>query len=155
VSVFAIVRFEKDQMPAVFEFPLRVSDADLDGVIRHVNNLVYLKWMRSAAVAHSAAQGWPAEKYQELGAGWVVRSHHIEYLQAAFVDDDIVVRTWVANLKKVTSLRRFKIIRLTEGKETLLAVAATDWAFIHFATHQPKRIPAEIASAFDVVEDVA
>jgi acyl-CoA thioester hydrolase len=152
---FAIARFEKDQMPAVFEFPLRVCDADLDGVIRHVNNLVYLKWMQSAAVAHSAAQGWPAEKYQELGAGWVVRSHHIEYLQAAFADDEIVVRTWVANLKKVTSLRRFKIIRLTEGKETLLAVAATDWAFIHFATHQPKRIPPEVASAFEIVEDVA
>src|SRR5579859_4489238 len=84
-------------MPAVFEFPLRVTSADLDGVIRHVNNLVYLKWMQSAAVAHSAVQGWPAERYQELGAGWVVRSHHIEYLQAAFDDDEIIVRTWVAN----------------------------------------------------------
>lgn len=142
-------------MPSVFEFPLRVSAADIDGVIQHVNNLVYLKWMQSAAVAHSAAQGWPAERYQELGAGWVVRSHHIEYLQAAFADDEIVVRTWVANLKKVTSLRRFKIIRLTDGKETVLAIAATDWAFIHFATHQPKRIPPEVSGAFEVVEDVA
>jgi len=140
-------------MPAVFEFPLRVTDADLDGLIRHVNNLVYLKWMQSAAVAHSAVQGWPAERYQELGAGWVVRTHQIEYLQAAFANDEIVVRTWVANLKKVTSLRRFRILRLSEGKETLLAVAATDWAFIHFATHQPKRIPPEVASAFEVVPD--
>lgn len=142
-------------MPAVFEFPLRVSATDLDGLIRHVNNLVYLKWMQSAAVAHSAVQGWPAERYQELGAGWVVRSHHIEYLQAAFVDDEIVVRTWVANLKKVTSLRRFKIIRTSGETETLLANAATDWAFIHFATHQPKRIPPEVASAFEVVPDAS
>ena len=140
-------------MPAVFEFSLRVSAADLDGMIRHVNNLVYLKWMQSAAVAHSAAQGWPAERYQELGAGWVVRSHHIEYLQAAFADDEIVVRTWVANLKKVTSLRRFQIIRRSAENETVLAVGATDWAFIHFATHQPKRIPPEVANAFDVVAD--
>ncbi len=140
-------------MPAVFEFPLRVTAADLDGVIRHVNNLVYLKWMQSAAVAHSAAQGWTADRYRELGAGWVVRSHQIEYLQAAFADDEIVVRTWVANLKKVTSLRRFKIVRRSADKETLLAVAATDWAFIQFATHQPKRIPPEVASAFEVVAD--
>jgi acyl-CoA thioester hydrolase len=140
-------------MPAVFEFPLKVTTADLDGVIRHVNNLVYLKWMQSAAVAHSAIQGWPAERYQALGAGWVVRSHQIEYLQAAFADDDIVVRTWVANLRKVTSLRRFKIVRTSGENETLLAVAATDWAFIHFATHQPKRIPPEVASAFEVVQD--
>src|SRR2546423_70046 len=136
-------------MPAIFEFPLKVTAADLDGLIRHVNNLVYLKWMQSAAVAHSAVQGWTAERYQALGAGWVVRTHQIEYLQAAFVDDDIVVRTWVANLKKVTSLRRFKIFRTSGGKETLLAVATTDWAFIHFATHQLKRIPPEVANAFE------
>ena len=155
VSVFAIGRFEIDHMSAVFEFSLRVTTSDLDGLIRHVNNLVYLKWMQSAAVAHSAAQGWPAARYQELGAGWVVRSHHIEYLQAAFDDDEIVVRTWVANLKKVTSLRRFKIVRTSGEQETLLAIAATDWAFIHFATHQPKRIPPEVASAFEIVEDIA
>ena len=140
-------------MPAVFEYPLRVTAADLDGVIRHVNNLVYLKWMQSAAVAHSAAQGWPAERYQELGAGWVVRSHQIEYLQAAFEGDEIIVRTWVANLKKVTSLRRFKIVRVSGEKETLLAWAATDWAFIHFATHQPMRIPPDVANAFEIVDE--
>jgi acyl-CoA thioester hydrolase len=142
-------------MPAVFEFPLKVTAADMDGLIQHVNNLVYLKWMQSAAVAHSAVQGWPAERYRALGAGWVVRSHQIEYLQAAFADDEIVVRTWVANLKKVTSLRRFKIVRTSGEKETLLAVAATDWAFIHFATHQPKRIPPEVAGAFEVVADAS
>jgi acyl-CoA thioester hydrolase len=140
-------------MPAVFEFPVRVTAADLDDVIRHVNNLVYLRWMQSAAVAHSAAQGWPTQRYQQLGAGWVVRSHHIQYLQAAFVDDQIAVRTWVANLKKVTSLRRFRIMRTSGGKETLLAVAETDWAFIQFATHQPQRIPPELANAFEIVAD--
>jgi acyl-CoA thioester hydrolase len=155
VRDFAIARFGTDPMPAIFEFPLRVTSADLDGVIEHVNNLVYLKWMQSAAVAHSAAQGWPAERYRELGAGWVVRSHHIEYLQAAFDDDEIIVRTWVANLKKVTSLRRFQIVRTSGEQETLLANAATDWAFIHFATHQPKRIPPEVASAFEIVADIA
>jgi acyl-CoA thioester hydrolase len=140
-------------MPGVFHFPHRVTDDELDDVIRHVNNLVYLKWMQSAAVAHSAAQGWPAERYRELGAGWVVRTHQIEYLQPAFAGDQIVVRTWVANLKKVTSLRRFQILRNSAEKETVLAVAATDWAFIHFATHQLKRIPPEVAGAFEIVDD--
>jgi acyl-CoA thioester hydrolase len=140
-------------MPAVFELPIQVADDDLDTVIRHVNNLVYLRWMQSAAVAHSAAQGWTADRYRELGAGWVVRTHQIEYLQPAFAGDDVVVRTWVADLKKVTSLRRFKIVRRAADNETVLAVAATDWAFIHFATHQLKRIPPEVASAFEIVGD--
>ncbi|HEY3967727.1 MAG TPA: acyl-CoA thioesterase [Planctomycetaceae bacterium] len=140
-------------MPAVFHFPHRVTDDELDAVIRHVNNLVYLKWMQEAAVAHSAAQGWPADRYRELGAGWVVRTHQIEYLQPAFAGDEIVVRTWVADLKKVTSLRRYQVVRTAAEKEVVLAVAATDWAFIHFATHQLKRIPPEVASAFEIVGD--
>ena len=140
-------------MPAVFEFAHRVTEEEIDAVVKHVNNLVYLKWMQSAAVAHSTAQGWSAERYRDLGAGWVVRSHQIEYLQAAFAGEQIAVRTWVANMKKVTSLRRFQIIKKTLEKETLLAVAATDWAFIQFATHAPKRIPSEVAGAFEIVED--
>ncbi|MBS0266221.1 MAG: acyl-CoA thioesterase [Planctomycetes bacterium] len=140
-------------MPAVFHISHRVTQDDLDEVINHVNNLVYLKWMQSAAVAHSAAQGWPADRYRDLGAGWVVRAHQIEYLQPAFAGDEIVVRTWVADLKKVTSLRRYEIVRVTPEKETVLAKAFTDWAFIHFATHFPKRIPPEVSSAFEIVAD--
>ena len=66
---------------------------------------------RQRQLAHSAAQGWPAERYHELGAGWVVRSHQIEYLRPAFAGESLVVRTWVAGFRKVTSLRRYKIIR--------------------------------------------
>lgn len=139
-------------MPAIFEHSHNVLPDEADPVIGHVNNLAYLKWMQSAALAHSAAQGWPTERYQELGAGWVVRTHEIEYLQPAFPNETIVVRTWVANLKKVTSLRRYRIVRAAADKEVLLARAATDWAFIHFASHQPRRIPPEVSSAFEIAE---
>src|SRR6185295_10960920 len=98
-------------MPSIYQYSHVVSDDEIDTAIGHVNNLEYLKWMQSAAIAHSAAQGWPAEAYQKLGAGWVVRSHQIEYLRPAFPADEIVVRTWVADFKKVTSLRRYEIVR--------------------------------------------
>ncbi len=140
-------------MSAFYEYSHIVTEAEIDDVINHVNNLAYLKWMLSAALAHSAAQGWPAAAYQELGAGWVVRTHQIEYRQPAFAGDVIVVRTWVANLKKVTSLRRYEISRAGVQKKSILAIAATDWAFIHFATHQPRRIPPEVIQAFEIVPD--
>src|SRR5690348_855798 len=120
-------------MPAILEYPHRVTAEDLD-LLGHANNLSYLKWMQSAALAHSAAQGWPTDSYTRLGAGWVVRSHRIEYLQPAFEGDVVVVRTWVADMKKVTSLRRYEIVRDASDKRVLLAKAETDWAFIHFAT---------------------
>lgn len=137
-------------MPAVFDFARLVRPDDID-LLGHVNNLVYLKWMQSAAVAHSDAQGWPTERYRGLGAGWVVRSHQIEYLQPAFADHGVIVRTWVADLKKISSLRRYQILR--DRDEAVLATAATNWAFIDFSTHRLTRIPSEVAEAFEIVED--
>lgn len=139
-------------MPAIFDWKHIVTDTDLDD-LGHANNISYLKWMQSAALAHSAAQGWPIEAYRDLGQGWVVRSHQIEYLTSARLGDAILVRTSVANLKKVTSLRRFEILRETD--DAILAKAATEWAFVDFATGNPKRIPPIVANAFEVVDDPA
>jgi acyl-CoA thioester hydrolase len=121
--------------------------------VGHVNNIEFMRWLQDAAVAHSTAQGWPPKSYRQLGLGWVVRSHFIEYLLPAFVDDEIIVRTWIADMKRVTSLRRYELLRPADGKQ--LAVAATNWAFVEFATHQLRRVPPEVLNAFELVPDVA
>ncbi len=138
-------------MPAVFEHYHVVSGDEIDA-LGHANNVAYVEWMQSAAVAHSAAQGWPSERYQDLTLGWVVRSHRIEYLQPAFIDEQIVVRTWVATMKKATSLRRYHILRPSDAAH--LASAETLWAFVNYTTGHPTRIPREIADAFELVEEV-
>ena len=137
-------------MPIVYEHHHTVRDDEIDG-LGHANNVAYVDWMQSAAVAHSAAQGWPGEGYRRVGLGWVVRSHTIEYRQPAFAGDQVVVRTWVATMKKATSLRRYKILRTSDN--VLLATAETKWAFINFTTRQPMRIPREIAEAFHVMDE--
>ena len=136
-------------MPAIFEYFQTVGEDAIDQ-LGHANNVAYVDWMQSAAVAHSAAQGWPGSKYRELGLGWVARSHNIEYLKPAFAGDRLVVRTWVATMKKVTSLRRYQIFRLSD--EALLATGETKWAFIDFATGELARVPREIADSFQLVE---
>jgi acyl-CoA thioester hydrolase len=82
-------------MPVIFECHRGVRDDEIDAQ-GHTNSVCYVAWMQDAALAHSAAQGWPAEAYQRLSMGWVVRSHAIEYHQPALVGDRIVVRTWVS-----------------------------------------------------------
>jgi len=129
-----------------------VDPDEIDGQ-GHANNLVYVQWMQDAALAHSAALGWPAKRYYDLGCGWVVRSHSIVYHQPARAGDSIVVRTWVATMKRVTSARRFRILRLPE--ETLLAEAETMWAFVRYSTGQPVRVPKEIADAFPLLAEIA
>jgi acyl-CoA thioester hydrolase len=135
-------------MPAVFEYHHVVDDDEIDAQ-GHANNVCYIAWMQEAALAHSAVQGWPADAYQRIGMGWVVRSHAIEYHQPALAGQRIVVVTWVATFKRVTSVRRYRIIRQSDG--VLLATAETKWAFIDYATGQPCRVPADIVRAFEVV----
>jgi acyl-CoA thioester hydrolase len=137
-------------MPAIYQFRHTVRDDEIDE-LGHANNVAYVEWMQAAAVAHSAAQGWPGERYQRMGFGWVVRSHKIEYHQPALAGGSILIETWVATLKKATSLRRYRILR--ESDQTLLASAETTWAFINYKTGNPMRIPREVAEGFQVIDD--
>lgn len=137
-------------MPAIHHHTLTVPPEAIDGQ-GHVNNLEYLRWMQEAAVAHSAAQGWNADRYREIGAGWVVRSHWIEYLQPAFAGDEVTVLTWVANFRKIRSLRKYKIVRTSD--DAVLARAETDWAFIGLEHRVPRRVPPELADAFVIVPE--
>ena len=137
-------------MPEIYEYRHSVREDEIDG-LGHANNVAYVEWMQSAAVAHSTAHGWSGERYRGRGFGWVVRSHRIDYLQPAFAGDAVVVRTWVATLKKATSVRRYKILRETDG--TLLATAETKWAFVNYTTGQPMRIPREVVESFRVIDD--
>jgi acyl-CoA thioester hydrolase len=137
-------------MPAIFEDHRVVVPEEIDE-LGHVNNIVYLKWTQRAAVRHSDAQGWRTADYQQLGQGWVVRSHSIEYLQPAYLGEGIVVRTWVADMKKVTSARRFEIVRITD--DVVLAKAITNWAFINFQTGNLCRIPAAVSDKFEIIPD--
>lgn len=134
-------------MIARFEYPHVVTREDIDE-LGHAGNFHYVRWMQNAAVAHSAANGWPPERYNELGAGWVVRAHQITYLKPAYEGDELVITTWVENIRPATSLRRYEI-RRADG--ALLARAETDWAFINYATQKPVRIPPAVAECFEVV----
>ena len=136
-------------LPAVFEQRRTVVPADIDEN-NHVNNLRYLEWIVAAALGHSEAVGWPRERYTELGATWIVRSHTIEYLRPAFVGDEVTVRTWVAQISKVSSRRKSQVLSQTGA---VLVRAETLWVFVSRRAHALDRVPAELAAAFPIVPD--
>jgi acyl-CoA thioester hydrolase len=117
---------------------------------RHVNNVAYVQWMQDAALQHSAATGC-TRMTETIGATWVARMHRIEYLSPGFASDALTVLTWVANFRKVRSLRRYRFTRAADQK--VLAQGETDWVFIDVSTGRPRGIPKEIASLFELVPD--
>ena len=135
--------------PGVHEHRRAVVPADIDE-LGHVNNLRYLEWMMAAAIEHSDVAGWDAARYAALGNAWVVRSHAIEYLRPAFAGDAVIVRTWVSEMAKVSSRRKYAIAR--DGGP-VLARAETLWVFINRRTHTLDRVPADLRAAFPLVVD--
>jgi len=132
----------------VFDVRREVLPEEIDE-LDHVNNLHYLAWTQAAAKAHSAAVGWPWPRYLEIGGTWVVRSHAIEYLRPARRGDAVVIRTWVTEMGKVHSLRKYQIVR--EADEALLATAQTQWVFVKLTTQSLDRVPEILRGAFPVI----
>ena len=129
----------------IYQFQRVVVEDDIDQM-NHVNNLQYLRWCLKAAVAHSAHVGWPTERYVEAGAGFIVREHKIKYKVPAVLGDEVVIQTWIDSLKKYSTVRKYKILRLADNRK--LVEAETNWVHVNFETLELTRIPAEIKDAF-------
>ncbi len=110
----------------------------------HVNNVTYVQWMQDIAVEHYASLG--GIDAQGADSTWVVREHRIEYLLPAFEGEEIEARTWVENIRKVRSLRKYEFLRKSDGK--ILVKGETDWVFVDVKTGSPRAIPNEVSSVF-------
>ena len=110
----------------------------------HVNNVMYVQWMQEIAVEHYASIGGNAA--QGADSTWVVREHRIEYFLPAFLGEEIEIKTWVEDIRRVRSLRKYEFIRKTDGK--VLVKGETDWVFMDVKTGRPLAIPAEVSNVF-------
>jgi acyl-CoA thioester hydrolase len=115
----------------------------------HVNNVAYVQWMQEIAVEHYASIG--GIEAQGKSATWVVREHRIEYFFPAFAGEEIEIRTWVENIRRVRSLRKYEFARKSDGK--LLVKGETDWVFVDVRTGSPIAIPEEVSRVFSVGQD--
>jgi acyl-CoA thioester hydrolase len=130
------------------QFAVPAEAIDLQG---HVSNLAYVGWMQDVAIEHSTAAGWSMRRYRELSAGWVVRSHYIEYFRPAFAHDLVSVHTWVPCFDQRSTPRRYLFLR--EGDRSVLAQAETRWVYVDLATGRRRPIPPELLQAFEPVPD--
>ena len=127
-----------------------VRPLDIDE-LGHASNLVYLRWVLEAALAHSTAVGLDQAAYLSRGEVWVVRSHEIHYLRPALVRERLAVDTRVASMSAANSVRRTSITRVSDS--ALLCRASTDWVFVDVARGRPRRIPEDVRARFPIEPD--
>jgi acyl-CoA thioester hydrolase len=122
--------------------PIEVKDTDIDRQ-GHVNNVVYVRWVQDAAVAH-----WKYIIDADLKAlvDWVVFRHEIDYKKPVYRNDQIVIRTWIEEVTPVTTERFCEILRGNDLE--LVAKARTVWCSIDLKSGRPKRIDPRVKEAF-------
>ena len=115
----------------------------------HVNNVAYVQWMQDIAVEHYSAIGGIEAQGPE--STWVVREHKIEYLLPAFAEEEIEVRTWVENVRRVRSLRKYEFVRKSDQR--VLVKGETDWVFVDMKTGSPRAVPEKVIDIFFIPKE--
>jgi len=132
-------------MPLTYQRTFRIRHYECDAY-GHLNNANYLRYMQETAFDASAAAGYDMKRYDQIGHHWLIRATDIEYFRPLRYDDEVEVKTWVADFHRVRS-RRIYEFRLTDSDE-LVARAETDWVYLENATGKPATIPQEMREAF-------
>jgi acyl-CoA thioester hydrolase len=130
----------------VYTFTVNKDAIDFNG---HVHNVTYLSWMIEAATRHSASVGFGYEKCLELGGTWVAKSHTIEYKKPAFENEVLQMKTWIEEIGKILSTRRYELTRPSDG--ALICEGKTEWVFVDSKKMRPMKIPSEIIEGFEKV----
>ncbi len=125
-----------------FELEIAVRPDDID-LLEHVNNVIYLRWVQDAAVAHWVAAANDKEKAALL---WVVVRHEIDYKRPATAADVVIARTWVGEADQRTFERHTEIIRKRDNK--LLARARTLWRPIDAVSRHPIAVDEQVYQRF-------
>lgn len=118
----------------IFERRRVVGPAHIDEA-HHVNNVTYLQWVQEMAVGHWQALS-AASPYAD--AMWVVARHEIDYRRPAVEGDALLLRTWVGETSRISSIRHTSIVRESDGVE--VCAARTTWVLVDKASGRPRRI---------------
>jgi acyl-CoA thioester hydrolase len=102
--------------------------------------------MQETAFDASAAVGYSFADYDDMRRYWLVLENDITFLQPLAYGDSLIVKTWVADFRRVRSRRMYEM-RLA-ATSAPVATAHTDWVFLESDTLRPATIPPEMITAF-------
>ncbi len=129
-------------IPKKFSINIQVQQPHLDAV-SHVNNVVYIQWMQDIASMHWHAIATPELKNKFV---WMIRRHEVDYHNQAFLNDNLLIRTWTGEYTNVTWKRHYEITRPADNKKIISAVSL--WIPVDVETQKPQRVDEAMVSLF-------
>ncbi len=122
------------------KFAVRVyyEDTDAGGVVYHSN---YLKFAERARTELLRENGFSQHELMQHDLAFVVHHMSIDFRQPAVLDDSLIIKTKIKELKRV-SLVFFQSIYHENG--TLLCELTVNVACVKLLNKKPRAIPTEI-----------
>ncbi len=93
--------------------PIKVRFYELDPY-RHLNHSVYIQYFEVGRIDLFGAFGWTLGQMEDLGTQIVVTEITTRFLAAGVEGDELVVETWVEEIKRVSALFGQRIMRGSE-----------------------------------------
>ncbi len=94
----------------------------------------------------SAAAGFDMDWYAANNRLWLIRQTDITYLRPLVYGDSVVVRSWVADFRRIRSRRMYELRLAGTGEK--VAEAVTDWVYLNSQTNRPATIPHHVIDGF-------
>lgn len=118
--------------------PISVRFYELDPY-RHLNHSVYIQYFEVGRIDLFAAFGWTLGRMEDLGTQILVTDIETRFLKPATEGDELIVETWVEEVKRVTTLFGQRIMR---GEE-IIATQKVRGACVTL-DGKPTRFPEEL-----------
>jgi len=122
---------------------LKVRKYELDS-FGHVNNAVYLNYLETAIDEAMSSLGYTVSRLREMGIIILLRSLQIDFKHPAVLGDELEVKSYVSEAKRVRGTWHQQVIHRTGGK--VLVEAYNTGVFLDL-DGRPTRIPQEIVEA--------
>ncbi|MGY8753683.1 MAG: acyl-CoA thioesterase [Phycisphaerales bacterium] len=141
-----------------FQCAITVQPHQTSNEVNHVNNIEYLRWIDKASQLHCDACGWTREKLLQKNVMWFVARHEIDYRAEATSKDDLLLTTWVDDIKRVKSWRTTQIHAINNGTQDansthrLLCQCKTLWVLVDLQTRRPTSISNEMGNALQPLQ---
>ncbi|MBL4830451.1 MAG: tol-pal system-associated acyl-CoA thioesterase [Aliivibrio sp.] len=132
----------QNQIGPIFEWPITIyyEDTDAGGVVYHSN---YLNFFERARTEFLRSIGVSQQALLKQNLGFVVRHVDIDYLVGAKLDQQLTVRTFLTETRKVSITFCQELVN---SENVLLCKAAVKVACIDVSKMKPQAIPNEIMS---------
>ena len=135
-------------MSVIFDKNIVVQAQHIDflGQLNHVN---YAQWMYEIAIAHTQHLGLGLEEYQQLKHAMVLVEQQVQYRKAVFVDQDIVLRTWINAVTDLYVSRQYVFYRKSD--QSIVCAAKTKWACAEIGSGRTKRLSPTFLAAHPIM----